>query len=110
MNGNRIIGKEWKHPTTGEVRYYIDVVEAVKFNGLNVEFYNTGNICYAELDGVEISNTKARNILADVEKIWYTEDGKVHIKYDRFNRGENNHPEFWAGVVQAIEDAIREVA
>ena len=48
--------------------------------GLEVERYNTGNICSARLDGEPISNGKASKLFTyfDLAKVWYD------VNADRF--------------------------
>lgn len=79
MSSIETIGKRWVHPTTGEVRYYVN--DAWRYAGPECSHYNTGNISYATLDGEKISNCKAREYCGCISKCWITEDGKVHVKY-----------------------------
>lgn len=79
MANYEAIGKKWIHPTTGEVRYYVN--DAWKYGGLELDFYNTGNIRDATLDGEDISNSEGRRLMNAVTKCWITEDGIVHVKY-----------------------------
>ncbi len=46
--------------------------------GLDLGFYNTGNISSAQLDGEKISNTQARKILVDLDsgKFFFDLDDK----------------------------------
>ena len=47
----------WKHPRTGQKRYYFNAwKEAI---GLSLDFYKSGNICAASLRGEHISNSRA---------------------------------------------------
>jgi len=54
----------------GKKRVYFDSQELIDFK---VEYYNTGNVKYAELDGEKISNGKARKLLykLDTGKLYY---------------------------------------
>ena len=70
-------GSKWVHPTTGEVRYYIN--EWANLAGLSVGRYGTGNISSASLDGEKISNTSASQTIGQVDKVWVAGD-KVHVK------------------------------
>lgn len=77
MNGKfETIGNKWIHPTTGEVRYYIN--DVWEYGGLELDFYNTGNIAVAELDGERIS--EGRRLMNVINKCWMTEDGEIHMK------------------------------
>lgn len=78
MIGMEQVGKAWRHPQTGEIRYYVN--DAWRLGGLEVERYKSGNICAAQLDGEEISNSEAGRLVNACEKVWFTEDGEVHFK------------------------------
>jgi len=101
-----MIGNRWVHPKSGETRYYIDVEKAAQFGGLEIDRYNTGNICWSALDGETISHAKAGRILNRVEKVWYTEDGQVHFKFNPC--GSDDHDAFWQKVKESIEKALAE--
>lgn len=88
------IGKKWIHPTTGEVRYYVN--QAWKYGGLELDFYNTGNICNATIDGEQTSNRLGGKLKNAIEKCWITEDGEVHFK---------SHGEEW--FVEKVKAGIR---
>lgn len=81
----------WTHPTTGQVRRYIN--NTAEVIGLDIDFYNSGNVRRAELAGEYISNRKASDILA--ARVWIDSENGVHV--DRYN-GEH---------VQTIIDAVR---
>ncbi len=51
------IGKKWIHPGTGEVRYCIN--KAYTYGSPEVEFYKSGNVSDAYLNGESISNRRA---------------------------------------------------
>lgn len=61
-------GKRWQKGSMD--RIYMD---APKFYGLDVGYYNTGNVSYAELDGKKISNAMAREIINQLAsaKVWF---------------------------------------
>ena len=99
----KISGKKWEHPTTGEIRYYIDVVDAAKYGGLEIDCYNTGNIAYASIDGEKISNSRASRILNSIEKVWYTEDKQIHYKGFR---GRPEDEVFWTETKMRIENCL----
>lgn len=65
---------EWTHPGTGQVRRYINDWD--KEAGFEVGYYNTGNVKWATLDGVGISNNQYKKTTA---KIWLDEDDNLHI-------------------------------
>lgn len=98
----RKIGNAWKHPTTGEMRYYIN--DAWKYGGLELDFYNTGNICTSYYLGEKISHSKAGRMRNAVGKCWITEDGEVHVK-----PGYTEFPEFIERVRDGIRKALQEM-
>lgn len=68
----------WRHPRTGEVRHY--VANVYTLIGLDTWKYNTGNVKGAQLDGKDISNGKARELMnmIDAMKIWRDARGVYH--------------------------------
>lgn len=68
----------WKHPATGEVRYYVN--NTAELAGLELHYYGTGNISAAYLNGEKISNGQAHRELREFGKVWLTEDGEIHTK------------------------------
>lgn len=103
MTNFEAIGSKWIHPKTGEVRYYVN--NAWKYGGLELDFYNTGNIAIAKLDGEKISNSEGSRMCGAIDKCWITEDGEVHVK-----RGRNDYDAFIESVVTGIKAALKEVA
>lgn len=94
------IGKKWIHPGTGEVRYYIN--KAYTYGGLDVEFYKSGNVSDAYLNGESISNRRARSLMASVDKVWMTEDGKIHAI------GYSTEHDFFKAVCEGIHKALED--
>ena len=70
----RIGGKEWRKGDRHRV--YINRHVLQRLLGMEVRYYDTGNIRHAELRGQHISNSEARRIL-NSEIFW--EDGELHI-------------------------------
>lgn len=97
---NGISGQEWVHPRTGETRTYLNNwLEAV---GIGVYYYDTGNICYTELDGKKVSNNTGRAFKA--MKAWIDADGEVHVKI-------NDRARFYikeATLIERIKEALKE--
>lgn len=60
-------GNRWTHPTSGEVRVYLNDWHALV--GLEISHYKSGNISSATLDGGPISNRRGGE-LAVVEVYW----------------------------------------
>ena len=105
MTNFEVIGSKWIHPKTGEVRYYVN--DAWKYGGLELDFYNTGNIAIAKLDGEKISNSEGDRLGGCITKCWITEDGKVHMKgYDL----DGKYKDFSDRVIAGIKKALVEVA
>jgi hypothetical protein len=70
----------WIKPDTGEERHYLqNWREAI---GLEITWFNTGNIRWAFWDGKRISNTRASQIAM---KPWFDSEGKLHV--DSFSSG-----------------------
>ena len=67
----------WTHPKTGQVREYVN--NWVELIGASIQYYNTGNICSAYLDGEKFSNARARELLQ--AKVWIDEVGGIHVDY-----------------------------
>lgn len=65
----------WVHPKTGQTRHYINGFWEDML-GLHLEYYNTGNISYASIDGEKIANGRARKLSG---KLWADETGKLHL-------------------------------
>jgi hypothetical protein len=63
------IGKIWNQ--NGFNRIYFPI--SLDMIGLEVERYNTGNICSAKLDGEKISNSKAGKMITQLNsgKVWF---------------------------------------
>ncbi len=74
----KTLGKEWSKDTMH--RIYIDNPE--QYMGLIVHYYGTGNVSGATLNGESISNSKAKNILAQVGKVFF-DVNKGEFCYDR---------------------------
>ncbi len=55
-------GREWK-TEDGKHRIYFNSDVLAEMYGLSVEYYGTGNISSAKLDGEKISNSSARRYL-----------------------------------------------
>lgn len=65
----KAIGKEW----TGGDNHRIYFNDLRSLYGLDATYYGTGNISSASIDGVAISNGKARALATDLDfaKVWY---------------------------------------
>ncbi len=87
----KIGGNAWATPDRSKIRSYLNVDVMAKATGLDVNFYNTGNVSSATLDGEKISNAQASKMLSrfNYTKLWYDDgDGKFHFK------GEISRDEF----------------
>lgn len=74
----RIGGREWSK--NGKHRIYLNPDTWAPMIGLELTHYNTGNICGAWLDGEEISNSRARDILTCISSVYLdVNDNKIHI-------------------------------
>lgn len=96
----KTLGNEWQ--AGDKHRIYIN--DLMDLYGLKVEYYNSGNISAAWLDGEKISNSQARTMIDKIASItiWYDfVDNDLHVRY----RNEK-YPKT-AGV---IVSKIREIA
>lgn len=68
----------WVHPKTGKHRFYIqNWKEAI---GLSIDYYKSGNVCAASLNGIKISNSRAGRISM---KLWFDTEKKLHVDHLR---------------------------
>lgn len=70
------IGNEWQKGDKHRI-YFNNLSEIY---GLNCEYYNSGNICGADLNGERISNSKAKQLIGKLLscKVWYdVNEGKL---------------------------------
>lgn len=68
----------WTHPTTGEVRYYLNNWESLA--GIEVHRYDTGNVSSFHINGEKVANGRYGRYSG---KIWVSETGEVHIDLSR---------------------------
>lgn len=89
----------------GKDRIYISGLDKASF-GLDIDYYKTGNVCCAKLNGEEISNSKANDILASLKSgyIDLTTDELVLVCYRRSEEFEI----FAENLVKAIETEVEE--
>lgn len=76
------LAKEWKHPRTGTVRYYIDTDGLGAIIGFEQTYYNTGNISgvhYVDGDGDRVSVAHSRGYHRDDKT--FVEDGTVYCSW-----------------------------
>lgn len=86
------IGSEW---IKGDFhRIYFNSNTLRDLIGLEINFYNTGNVSSAYQDGVLISNTKANKLLV------YTDFSKIFfdVNSGEFKHGENTNIEFFENI------------
>jgi hypothetical protein len=86
------VAKEWEHPKTGEIRYYVQI-ERLPF--VSIHRYNSGNINHAYIADDKISNASAGRLLNS--KIWI--DAK----------GDANYREIDSRAISTIELVIEEM-
>lgn len=104
-------GRRWTK--NGYDRVYIN--DIATYLGLDVSYYNTGNVCGASLDGYAIANGRAGGILNCISKVYFdTADGKLHAQYNegareyevRFLGGERTTIDFIGRVFSGIRAAV----
>ncbi|MEU1134960.1 hypothetical protein ABZ383_34745 [Streptomyces sp. NPDC005900] len=73
-------GRRWQK--NGMDRVYLNEDLWADMLGLDVDRYNSGNICGATLDGHAIANGRASSLLAAVDKVYFdTADGRLHYRH-----------------------------
>lgn len=104
-------GSRWTK--AGHDRVYIN--DIAEYLGLDVSYYNSGNICGATLDGAGIANGRAGGILGCIDKVYFdTADNKLHATYYgdarnyevRFLGGERTTVDFVDRVFSGIRAAV----
>ncbi|MEE8666823.1 MAG: hypothetical protein SOI13_01695 [Bifidobacterium mongoliense] len=70
-----VITEDWTGRNGQHRRYIQNVPELI---GLELDFYKTGNVCSARLDGIGLSHAKATE-LASV-KAWIDDDEQLHVQ------------------------------
>lgn len=67
----RTFTKSWTKPGTDQERLYIDKNAAAAFVGLEVQYYKSGAVKSAYLDGEKLSNNKAQKIIDSMSKTYF---------------------------------------
>lgn len=70
--------RPWVHPVTGVVRHCVaNVPELI---GLDVDYYRTGSVKDAQLQGRQLSNTEGRRLLGMIRdmRVWRDDRGVFH--------------------------------
>jgi hypothetical protein len=62
-------GRRWQKG--GRDRIYLPTCVSAPMVGLDVRFYESGNVSSAKLDGAKISNAEARRMLGDLDGTYY---------------------------------------
>ena len=70
-----IVGNYWTPPVTGEERVYLDDWRPLV--GIEFDYYKTGNIRHAYLDGEKVSNN-AGYALQNI-RVWLDQLERVHV-------------------------------
>lgn len=88
LTGKPFNGNLWEN--YGKRRIYFEDASIAQVGGMEWENYNTGNICYASIDGKKISNSEAKRIFEALHtwnfKLWYDlADGKFYSKGELTN-------------------------
>ena len=69
--------KAWT-PTNGQPRYYVN--DWKEIIGLDVDYYNTGNVKSVTYEGTDISNNRYNKKLSST-KVYFDGEGIVHVDY-----------------------------
>ena len=75
-----LIGNLWEK--YGKRRVYFDRDMVMDLCGVKVDYYKSGNVRYAEVDGVQLSNTDGRRWLSSCDGIFFDlVSGQFGAKY-----------------------------
>lgn len=100
----KIGGKEWKKDGRHNI-YFNNLREHI---GLQLSFYNTGNISSARLNGEIISNSQAKEICTSLDfgKLWFdVKENSFHYSGIRNNRTFSAQEMFEAIVIKITDEA-----
>lgn len=104
-------GRRWTKAGLDRV-YFNDITE---YLGLDVSYYNSGNVSGATLDGHGIANGRVGGILSCIDKVYFdTADGKLHAQFTpgareyevRLLSGDRIHIDFVGRVFAGIRAAV----
>ena len=95
-------GNRWTK--AGKARIYL---EWAAFAGLDISYYNTGNISGAAYQGEGISNSQASKLLGCIYKVYFdVADGKLHCQYGHGESRVATPQQVWAAIVTGVRAAI----
>jgi hypothetical protein len=104
-------GSRWTK--AGRDRVYINNI--ADYLGLDIAYYNSGNVSGATLDGEGIANSRVYGILGCISKVYFdTADGKLHAQYAtgaddyevRYLNGTRDRIDFVDRVFSGIRAAV----
>jgi Homeodomain-like domain len=99
-------GNRWRK--NGMDRVYLDSNVWAALIGLEIGYYNSGNISWAQLNGEDISNGRARDILGCIGKVyWDSIDGRIHITVYR-NRYSGEVPGWIRAAIAKAVAALKD--
>lgn len=102
-------GKYWEKQTEQGLlkRVYFSRDVIMTGIGLDVEYYHSGNISRATLDGQKISNSEAGRILAYLNEKFYYDLIKARFHYPASRRGYDNLVGTWMEtILDEMETAL----
>lgn len=103
-------GRRWQK--NGMDRVYLN--NWAEYAGLDLTYYNSGNISSASLGGRGIANGRAYNILGLVDKLYFDAlDGSLHVKHRgarevevRYLNGERDSVDLVARIFDGVRAAV----
>jgi hypothetical protein len=96
-------GSRWTK--AGHDRVYLN--HWAELAGLEVSYYNTGNISSAAWQGERISNSQAYKLRGTLDKVWFdAATGKLHGKWGYSESRVADRDEVWAAVTAGVRAAI----
>jgi hypothetical protein len=91
-------------------RVYFDTADVLRFAGLEVTRYNTGNISTAVWRGEFISNSQAGKLLGSIDKFWFDlTDGSFWHRGGYSESRVATRDEIVTAAIAAIKTAITEL-
>lgn len=71
-------GRRWQR--SGMDRVYLN--DWLQYAGIEIDYYKSGNICGASIDGRGVANSRIGRIVSTVSKVYFdTADNRLHVQH-----------------------------
>lgn len=102
-------GRRWQK--NGMDRIYLN--DWTEHAGIDIDYYKSGNICYAAIDGRSVANGRISSIVGTVANVYFDNaDGLLHVKHYgadavevRFLDGQRTHLNLVARIFAGVKAA-----